>query len=78
MSAVGPYSLFLITAVAHVAIGGYSMFRSRQRAAIPAGDRDAYTNMPSANSQMITPESMSMANPTETPSETDDPAVNYG
>jgi len=78
MSDIGPYSLFLITAVAHVAISSYSMFRSRQRAAIPAGDRDAYTNMPSANAQMITPESMSMANPTDIASEPDDPAVNYG
>jgi MFS family permease len=78
MSSVGPYSLFLITAIAHVAISSYAIFRSRQRAAVPVGDRDAYTNMPSANAQMITPESMSMANPTETSSEPDEPAVKYG
>jgi MFS family permease len=78
MSAIGPYSLFLITAVAHVAISGYAIFRSRQRAAIPAGARDAYTNLPSANAQMITPQSMSLANRAEVSSEKDDPAVNYG
>jgi hypothetical protein len=46
------------------------------RAAKPAGDRDAYTTMPSANAQMITPESMSLAR-SET-SKKDDITVNYG
>jgi MFS family permease len=77
MSSVGPYSLFFITAMAHVMITAYAMFRSRQRAAIPAGDRDAYTNMPSANAQMITPESMSLANRTDVVADADDAAVSY-
>jgi MFS family permease len=77
MSSVGPYSLFFITAMAHVMISTYAMFRSRQRAAIPAGDRDAYTNMPSANAQMITPESMTLANRTDIVADADDAAVSY-
>jgi MFS family permease len=77
MSSVGPYSLFFITAMAHVMISAYAIFRSRQRAAIPAGDRDAYTNMPSANAQMITPESMTLANPTDVVADADDAAVSY-
>jgi MFS family permease len=77
MSSVGPYSLFFITAMAHVMITAYAMFRSRQRAAIPAGSRDAYTNMPSANAQMITPESMTLANRTDVIADPDEPAVNF-
>jgi len=76
MSSIGPYSLFFVTAIAHVLITSYSIFRSRMRAAKPAGDRDAYTTMPSANAQMITPESMSLAR-SET-SKKDDITVNYG
>ena len=76
MSSIGPYSLFFVTAIAHVLITAYSIFRSRLRAAKPAGDRDAYTTMPSANAQMITPESMALARG-ET-SKKDDITVNYG
>jgi MFS family permease len=79
MASVGPYSLFFVTAVAHVLITTYAIVRSRMRAAIPAGERDAYTNMPSGNTNMITPESMSLASRSETATAaTDDPAVNYG
>ncbi len=76
MSTIGPYALFFVTAVAHVLITAYAIFRSRQRAAKPASDRDAYTTMPSANAQMITPESMSLAR--SEASKKDDTAVNYG
>lgn len=78
MTAVGPYSLFFVTALAHVLITAYAMFRSRRRAPIPAGARDAYTNMPSANAQMITPESMSLANRTDVVAEAADPEVKFG
>jgi hypothetical protein len=70
-----------VTAVAHVLITGYAILRSRMRAAIPAGERDAYTAMHSANAHMITPESMSLASRNETAATTaapEDPAVNYG
>jgi hypothetical protein len=46
------------------------------RAAKPASDRDAYTTMPSANVQMITPESMSLAR--SEASKKEDMTVNYG
>jgi MFS family permease len=78
MSAVGPYALFAVTAIAHVLITGYAIVRSRMRASKPAHQRDAYKNMPSANSQMITPESLSLASRSETVAASDDPAVNYG
>jgi MFS family permease len=78
MTAVGPYSLFFVTALAHVLITAYAIFRSRRRAPIPAGARDAYTNMPSANAQMITPESMSLANRTDVVAEAVDPEVKFG
>jgi MFS family permease len=78
MTAVGPYSLFFVTALAHVLITAYAIFRSRRRAPIPAGARDAYTNMPSANAQMITPESMSLANRTDVVAEAIDPEVKFG
>jgi MFS family permease len=77
MSAIGPYSLFFVTAVAHVLIASYAVFRIRRRAAKPAGDREAHTNLPSANAQMITPESMTLASRND-PSKKDDMTVNYG
>lgn len=79
MSSIGPYALFFVTALAHVAITAYAMFRSRMRAAVPAGNRETYTTLPSANTQMITPESMTLANRNnEIASGPEDPAVNYG
>ncbi|TCL69771.1 MFS transporter [Rhizobium sp. BK251] len=77
MTLTGPHSLFFVTAVAHLLITAYAIFRSRQRAAIPVGDRDAYTTIPTTNTQMITPESMSLASRTGTLPETGDPAVKY-
>ncbi len=78
MSTVGPHALFFVTAMAHVLITAYAILRSRMRAAIPVADRDAYTTMPTANSQMITPESMSLASPAEAALDPDDPSVKYG
>jgi len=78
MSFVGPYALFFVTAISHVMITTYAIFRSRRRAPVPVGAREAYTTLPSANAQTITPESMSLASPGgELPGE-DDPAVKYG
>jgi MFS family permease len=79
MSLVSPYALFLVTAIAHVLITGYAIIRSRIRAAIPAAARDAYTTIPTATSQMLTPESMSLADRgANKPPESGDPAVKYG
>ena len=77
MSAAGPYSLFFVTALAHVMITAYAIFRSRRRAPVPVGARDAYTTMPTANAQMITPESMSLASRSESLSEPAEGQVHY-
>ncbi len=82
MSVASPHALFLVTAFAHVLITVYAIMRSRVRAAIPAGDRDAYTTLPTATSQMMTPESMSLAdrNPAkaaEQQQQQDDAALKY-
>jgi MFS family permease len=60
MSWAGPYALFAVTAAAHILITAYAIFRSRQRAPVPAGDREAYTTSPSANGPLSTPESLSL------------------
>ena len=78
MSMINPHALFLVTAVAHMLITAYAIIRSRMRAAVPVEDRDAFTTIPTATSQTLTPESMSLANPGpgKTP-ETGDPALKY-
>ncbi|MEK1896407.1 MAG: MFS transporter [Rhizobium sp.] len=78
MSMISPHALFLVTAVAHVLITAYAIIRSRMRAAVPVGDRDAFTTIPTATSQTLTPESMSLADrgTGKTP-ETGDPALKY-
>lgn len=59
MAAFGPYALFIITAVAHVAITIYAVFRSRMRAAIPVGSREAY--QPLGHLTVKTPESFNLS-----------------
>lgn len=85
MSAITPHALFLVTAIAHVLITVYAIIRSRIRAAVPASDRDAYTTIPTGTSQMLTPQSMSLADrgagkppETEKSPESGDPAVKFG
>ena len=85
MSMISPHALFLVTAVAHVLITGYAIIRSRIRAAVPVGDRDAYTTIPTGTSQMLTPQSMSLADrgtgksaETGKSPESGDPAVKFG
>ncbi|QRM56617.1 MFS transporter [Sinorhizobium sp. BG8] len=59
MSSVGPYSLFLVTAIAHSLITAYAIFRSRRRAARPAATRDAYTTINPGT--LTTPESLQLS-----------------
>jgi MFS family permease len=59
MTWAGPYALFLVTAAAHILITAYAIVRSRQRAAIPVDQRDAYTVAPAA-SQLTTPQSITL------------------
>jgi MFS family permease len=61
MTAAGPYALFAVTAVAHLLISAYAIYRSRLRAAIPASDRDNVPNLPiSASPMSSTPEGLSL------------------
>ncbi|MFP5077232.1 MFS transporter [Rhizobium sp. YIM 134829] len=61
MSAMGPYSLFMITACAHVLVAGYAIFRSRRRAPVPVESRDSYATTMSATGTLSTPESLSLS-----------------
>lgn len=60
MTAAGPYALFAVTAVAHLSITGYALYRSRLRPAIPAEDRENMPNLPLSASPMSTPESLTL------------------
>lgn len=60
MTKLGPHALFAVTAVAHVLLTAYALYRSRLRAAIPAAERDNVPNMPVSASPMSTPESLSL------------------
>lgn len=61
MTAAGPYALFAVTAVSHLLISAYAIYRSRLRAAIPAADRDNVPNLPISASPMSgTPEGLSL------------------
>jgi MFS family permease len=60
MSQLGPHALFAVTAVAHVFLTAYAIYRSRLRAAIPAAERENVPNMPVSASPMSTPESLSL------------------
>ena len=56
--ATDTYLLFAVTAVSHVAIAVYALFRTRRRAAIPAEERENFTSTPLARS--ATPESINL------------------
>lgn len=57
MTSFGPYALFWVTAMSHLLITAYAMFRSRQRAALPAEEKDNFSTTAMAQ---ITPESASL------------------
>ncbi len=60
MSWAGPHALFAVTAGAHILVTAYAIVRSRQRAAVPSGDREAYTTAPTSTAPLATPESLSL------------------
>ncbi|MGR6429342.1 MFS transporter [Rhizobium sp. PAMB 3182] len=57
MSALGPYALFLITAIAHIATVGYAILRTRMRAAVPIADRETFTTVSNTPNALSTPQS---------------------
>ena len=59
MALFGPYALFAITSVAHVAVTIYAVFRSRVRAPVPDADKEAY--LPLGHITVKTPESFSFS-----------------
>lgn len=62
--AYDPYLLFAVTAVSHVGVAVYALFRSRMRAAVPVDEKDSFASIPSARS--ATPESINL-DPRATP-----------
>ena len=59
MTILGPYMLFAVTAVAHISLAAYAIFRSRVRAAIPVEDRELRPAMTNGT-QYSTPESLQL------------------
>jgi MFS family permease len=57
MTSFGPYALFWVTAMSHLLITAYAIFRSRQRAALPTEEKDNFSTTAMAQ---ITPESASL------------------
>ncbi len=58
MATGDPYMLFLVTALAHLGVAGYAIFRSRRRKAVPVGERETFASLPSARS--ATPETIAL------------------
>ena len=58
MTWLGPYALFAVTALAHILVTAYSIFRSRRRPAVPVEDRDSYSGSPALAPSLTTPESL--------------------
>jgi MFS family permease len=58
MTSYGPYALFGVTAISHLLITFYAIFRSRQRAALPTAEKDNFST--AAAAPMATPESVSL------------------
>ena len=56
--AYSPYLLFAVTAIAHLGVAAYALFRTRVRAAIPAEERENFASVPSARA--ATPESINL------------------
>ncbi|MCF6367746.1 MFS transporter [Rhizobium halophilum] len=65
MTWLGPYALFAVTALSHVLVTAYAIFRSRRRAPVPVEDRDSYAGSPALAPSLTTPESL-LLNPRAT------------
>jgi MFS family permease len=73
MQYLGPYSLFAVTAFAHILIVAYALIRSRMRAPVPVGERDSYQSVSSGTT--VTPESLAL-NPRAQPLPESDASAN--
>ena len=66
MTMAGPYSLFAVTAISHLLITAYAIYRSRLRAAIPVEERENVPTVQSGATPMSTPEILTL-DPRATP-----------
>src|SRR5690606_15864383 len=48
MSVLWPSALFAVTAIAHILITAFAMFRYRKRASVPQSEKDNFKSMPSS------------------------------
>ena len=58
MTWLGPHALFAVTALSHILVTAYAIFRSRIRAPVPVEERDSYTGSPALAPSLTTPESL--------------------
>lgn len=63
MTAIGPYALFVVTALAHLSIAAYAILRTRRRAPVADDVKEAFPTMSTANAHLMTPASMTLADP---------------
>ncbi len=56
MARLRPESLFLATALAHVALAAYTVLRIRQRAPVPVGERETFQTLPAERA--VTPQAI--------------------
>jgi uncharacterized membrane protein YfcA len=59
-----PEGLFIATALAHLALAGYTLLRIRARAPVPIEDRDAFKTQPAERA--LTPEALRLDPRTKT------------
>jgi MFS family permease len=58
MTWLGPHALFAVTALSHILVTVYAIFRSRIRAPVPVEERDSYAGSPALAPSLTTPESL--------------------
>ncbi|CCF20414.1 MFS permease [Pseudorhizobium banfieldiae] len=58
MTWLGPHALFAVTALSHILVTAYAIFRSRIRAPVPVEERDSYAGSPALAPSLTTPESL--------------------
>lgn len=58
MTWLGPHALFSVTALAHILVTAYAIFRSRRRAPVPVDERESYAGSPALAPSLTTPESL--------------------
>lgn len=60
MTEISPYALFIVTAVAHLAITAYAIFRSKKRATLSVDEKDSFATMTTTAAPTMTPQSATL------------------